>query len=95
MRDQLLHSRLLDPLLCVLRQSCRPSVWYAVQALPSDGGSSVRSSSSEVQSLEAKVDQLQSRLAYMEDEKTRLITAAKNKNEQVQQPMHILPQISS
>ena len=30
------------------------------------------------------MDQLQSRLAYMEDEKTRLITAAKNKNEQVQ-----------
>lgn len=42
------------------------------------------SSSTEVQSLEAKVDQLQTRLAYMEDEKTRLITAAKNKNEQVQ-----------
>lgn len=41
--------------------------------------------SPEVQSLEAKVGQLQSRLAYMEDEKARLVTAAKSKNEQVQQ----------
>lgn len=37
------------------------------------------------------MDQLQSRLAYMEDEKIRLITAAKNKNEQVQQHTPVLP----
>ena len=40
-----------------------------------------------MQSLEAKVDQLQNRLAFMEDEKTRLVTAAKNKNEQVEQSL--------
>lgn len=64
----------------------------AEQASPHTEGALVKSSSSEVQSLEAKVDQLQSRLAYMEDEKTRLITAAKSKNEQVQQTVmfHLL-----
>ena len=55
-----------------------------MQASSADLGSSSRSSSQEVQTLEAKVSQLQSRLIYMEDEKARLIMAAKSKNEQVQ-----------
>ena len=41
-------------------------------------------SSPEVESLEAQVGQLQSRLQYMEEEKARLVAAAKGKNEQVQ-----------
>jgi len=46
--------------------------------------SSSRPSSPEVESLEAQVGQLQSRLMYMEEEKARLVAAAKGKNEQVQ-----------
>ena len=42
-----------------------------------------RPSSPEVESLEAQVGQLQSRLMYMEEEKARLVAAAKGKNEQV------------
>ena len=45
-----------------------------------------RPSSPEVESLEAQLAQLQSRLLYMEDEKARLVTAA-GKNEQV----HMIP----
>ena len=36
-----------------------------------------------LQALEAQVVQLHSRLAFMEEEKTRLVAAAKGKNEQV------------
>lgn len=36
-----------------------------------------------LQALEAQVKQLQSRLGYMEEEKGRLVAAAKGKNEQV------------
>lgn len=36
-----------------------------------------------LQTLEAQVKQLQSRLGYMEEEKGRLVAAAKGKNEQV------------
>jgi hypothetical protein len=46
--------------------------------------STTRPSSPEVESLEAQVGQLQSRLMYMEEEKARLVAAAKGKNEQVQ-----------
>ncbi len=46
--------------------------------------STSRPSSPEVESLEAQVGQLQSRLMYMEEEKARLVAAAKGKNEQVQ-----------
>ena len=46
--------------------------------------STSRPSSPEVESLEAQVGQLQSRQMYMEEEKARLVAAAKGKNEQVQ-----------
>ncbi len=46
--------------------------------------STSRPSSPEVVSLEAQVGQLQRRLMYMEEEKARLVAAAKGKNEQVQ-----------
>ena len=42
-----------------------------------------RPTSPDVESLEAQVGQLQSRLMFMEGEKARLISAAKSKNEQV------------
>ena len=45
--------------------------------------SSKAKSMQSLQALEAQVVQLQSRLAYMEEEKGRLVAAAKGKNEQV------------